>query len=127
MTSLPITSITAAICGLVLVVLTVLTGIQRTKTKTLLGDGSSEVLLKHIRAHGNFTEFVPLALILMALSEYQGAGQSLTCVIAALLLVGRALHIVAILGTVLPARIAGMLLTNASILIPAGYLASNAL
>jgi uncharacterized membrane protein YecN with MAPEG domain len=114
MTSLPITSLTAAICGLMLVVLAIMTGLQRTKTKTLLGNGTDDVLLRRIRTHGNFTETVPMALILMALAEYQGAGQTLVCIIAALLLCGRALHIVGILGTVMPARGLGMLMTLAA-------------
>jgi phosphoadenosine phosphosulfate reductase len=41
-------------------------------------------------------------------------------------LCGRALHIVGILGTVMPARGLGMLMTLAAILVPAGYLASIA-
>jgi hypothetical protein len=109
-----------------LVVLAIMTGLQRTKTKTLLGNGTDDVLLRRIRTHGNFTETVPMALILMALAEYQGAGQTLVCIIAALLLCGRALHIVGILGTVMPARGLGMLMTLAAILVPAGYLASIA-
>lgn len=127
MTSLPITSLTAAICGLALVVLAIITGMQRTKTKTLLGFGTDDVLLKRIRAHGNFSETVPIALILMALAEFQGAGQTLVCITAALLLVGRGLHILGILGTVMWARGLGMLMTLASILIPAGYLVMPAL
>lgn len=127
MTSLPISSLTAAICGLIFVVLTIMTGMQRTKTKTLLGFGTDDVLLKRIRTHGNFTETVPMALILMALAEFQGAGQTLVCIIAALLLVGRGLHIIGILGTVMWARGLGMLLTLASILVPAGYLVKAAL
>lgn len=127
MTSLPITSLTAAICGLILVVLTIMTGMQRTRTKTLLGFGTDDVLLKRIRTHGNFTETVPMALILMALAEFQGAGQTLVCVAAALLLIGRGLHILGILGTVMWARGLGMLMTLASILVPAYYLATLAL
>lgn len=123
MTSLPITSLTAAICGLALVVLSIMTGMQRTKTKTLLGYGTDDVLLKRIRTHGNFTETVPIALILMALAEFQGAGQMLVCIIAALLLIGRGLHIIGMLWTVLPARAIGMLMTMASIVVAAGYLA----
>ncbi|MFO1260118.1 MAG: MAPEG family protein [Sphingomonadaceae bacterium] len=127
MTSLPITSLTAAICGLVLVILAIITGMQRTKTKTLLGFGTDDVLLKRIRTHGNFTETVPMALILMALAEFQGAGQTLVCITAALLLVGRGLHIIGILWTAMWARGLGMLLTIASILAPAGYLATISL
>lgn len=124
MTSLPITSLTAAICGLALVVLAMITGMQRTKTKTLLGNGTDETLLRRIRAHGNFSETVPMALILMALTEFQGAGQTLTCVAAALLLGGRGLHIIGILSALLPARAIGMLMTIAATLVPAGYLVS---
>jgi uncharacterized membrane protein YecN with MAPEG domain len=68
-----------------------------------------------------------MALILMALAEFQGAGQTLVCITAALLLVGRGLHIIGILWTAMWARGLGMLLTIASILAPAGYLATISL
>lgn len=57
-----------------------------------LGDGGDKRLLRVIRGHGNFAEYVPLILLLMAMLEL---GHTSTYVLHALgiaLLVGRLLH-----------------------------------
>lgn len=57
-----------------------------------LGDGGDPGMLRLIRAHGNFAEYVPLILVLMALLEW---GRTSTYVLHALgitLVVGRLLH-----------------------------------
>lgn len=113
---LPITSLTAALAGIMLVALTVITGLRRTTTKTLLGDGTDVTLLRRIRAHGNFIEQVPMALILLGLCEMRAASPNVLWAMAGLLIVGRTLHAIGILGTVMPARGLGMLMTLASIL-----------
>ncbi len=122
MPELPVTSITAAIAAIMLVVLGVLAGMQRTRTKILLGTGDDDILLRRVRAHGNFAEYVPIALILLGLTEAMGGSDTLLWTMAVLLIGGRALHIVGILAFVLPARGIGMLMTLASILIGAGTL-----
>ncbi len=38
-----------------------------------LGDGGDAALLRRIRGHGNFSEYVPLILLMMALLEVGGA------------------------------------------------------
>lgn len=40
--------------------------------KISLGDGGNEQLTRAVRAHGNFIEIVPYALIILFLMEYQG-------------------------------------------------------
>ena len=122
MLELPVTSVTAAIAAIMLVILGMLAGMRRTHSKILLGTGDDDVLLRRVRAHGNFTEYVPTALILLALTEAMGAGTGLLWTMAGLLIFGRALHIIGVLGTVLPARAIGMLMTLASILLGAGTL-----
>lgn len=122
MPELPITSLTAAVAAIMLVILGFATGMRRTQTKILLGTGDDDILLRRVRAHGNFIEYVPIALILLALAEVAGTGDALLWTIAGLLVAGRALHIVGILGTVIPARAAGMLMTIASILLGSGIL-----
>jgi len=112
---LPITSLTAALAGVMLIVLTIITGLRRTTTKTLLGEGTDATLQRRIRAHGNFIEQVPIALILLGLCEMRAANPNVLWAMAGLLIVGRILHAVGILGTVIPARGLGMLMTLASI------------
>src|SRR5262249_13625363 len=57
-----------------------------------LGDGGSPDLTVAIRRHANFVEHVPLALLLMALLELNGAGHGLLYVLGTLLVLARLIH-----------------------------------
>ncbi len=87
----------------------------RYRTRTALGSGGDPGLERAIRAHANFAEYVPLALVLLALAELQGAATWLLHGLGAALLVGRALHGFGISRTdeVLLFRSSGMALTFA--------------
>jgi uncharacterized membrane protein YecN with MAPEG domain len=63
----------AAFLGLLAVALTVRVILCRVKTGIQAGDGSNAQLARTIRAHGNFAEQVPLALLLIVLAEMAGA------------------------------------------------------
>ena len=116
MISLPITTIVAAIAGLMLVILGLTAGLRRAKTDISLGTDGDAILLQRVRAHGNFTEYTPIALILLALVEMSGGSATQAWTIGGLLLVGRALHATGLIFSVLPGRVLGMLMTLASIL-----------
>lgn len=73
MTELPMTALFGALFALMLIPMTIAIGIRRAQVGVWLLDGGDETLLRRIRAHVNFLEYVPLALILMALSEANGA------------------------------------------------------
>ncbi len=78
-----------------------------------LGDGGNALLERRIRAHGNFAEYVPIALILIALAEAGGSWPWLIHVLGIALVTGRALHAVA-LTSLAPrsmARVGGMVAT----------------
>ncbi len=102
MPPLPITSLTAALLALGLILLTFRTVQSRAKTGASLGDGRAGIvkageehlypLLVATRSHANFCEFVPLSLILLGLVERQLAPRWLTLLLAALLIVSRVLH-----------------------------------
>lgn len=64
----------------------------RMSDNVLHGDGGDDALLKRIRSHANFSEYVPLTLILVGLLEGQGAGHGLVQGLLLALLVGRILH-----------------------------------
>lgn len=119
---LPVTSVTAAIAAVMLVALGVMTGMRRTRTNILLGTGEDEDLLRRVRAHGNFIEYTPIALIILMLAEVQGHGMALLWTMSALLIAGRALHAIGILRSMIPARATGMLMTLGSILLGAALL-----
>ena len=64
-----ITLTTAGLCGLILLVLSFRVVMVRGSAKVSLGDGGDPLLLGRIRAHANFSEYVPLILILMGVIE----------------------------------------------------------
>jgi uncharacterized membrane protein YecN with MAPEG domain len=57
-----------------------------------LGNGGNEDLERAIRAQGNFAEYVPFGLILIACLELNGAPWWLVCVPAITLIIGRVIH-----------------------------------
>ena len=66
---LKITAIYAAILTFVYVKLTLNVISLRRQNQVSLGDGGREDLQQAIRSHGNFAEYVPLGLILLACLE----------------------------------------------------------
>jgi uncharacterized protein len=64
----------------------------RKKHKVSLGHGCIDDLDRAIRTHGNFSEYVPLGLVLMGALEINGAPMLLVVVLGALLVIGRYLH-----------------------------------
>lgn len=57
-----------------------------------VGDGGHPQLARAIRVQGNFTEYVPLALIMMYLLEVQGFAHLWLHMLGCILVVGRVLH-----------------------------------
>jgi uncharacterized protein len=95
----------------------------RFQHKVSLGDGGVPVLTARIRAHANFAEYVPFALILMLFVEDSGADMFVH-VLGIMLIAGRLFHAVALTKLVkIPfSRQIGMGLTLTAILIAAIYL-----
>jgi hypothetical protein len=96
-----------------------------------LGEGqrADDRLLRAVRAHGNFVENVPLALILLALTELQVGTLASVWVAGGALVLGRLLHASALARTAGPhlARTAGMILTWTCFLILSAVLGWNLL
>jgi len=87
-----------------------------------LGDADDPVLRRRIRAHGNFGEYVPLGLILLAIAEMMGSPVLVLHGIGASLSCGRLLHAYGLSGNseASTGRGAGMTLTFAALLTGAG-------
>lgn len=64
----------------------------RRSAKVGVGDGGNQALLRAIRVHANFAEYVPFALVLMAVAESAGAWPMLIHLLGLTLLVGRMSH-----------------------------------
>ncbi|GJE54244.1 MAPEG family protein [Methylobacterium thuringiense] len=63
----------------------------RVSNDVLFG-GGGDSLQRRIRAHGNFSEFVPLALLLVAFLEAGGTKHWIVQALLVVLLIGRILH-----------------------------------
>ena len=119
MPGLPVTSVTAAIAGLMLIALSVPISLRRMKLKALAGDAGDEGLRRLIRAQGNFIEYAPMGLILLALVEVGVTSATMLWTIGILLIAGRGLHALGMIRGSLAVKAIGMLGTFASLLISA--------
>jgi uncharacterized membrane protein YecN with MAPEG domain len=88
----PITAIYAALCGILMIALAVRVSRLRRRYRIGVGSAGQEALERAIRAHANFAEYVPLALILMLLAELGGVTGWLMHVFGITLVVSRLLH-----------------------------------
>lgn len=91
-----ITLIYGGLLGLLFLLLSFWVVKRRAQFKVMIGEGEAPEMLSAIRAHGNFAEYVPLTLLLMALCELAGVGALWLNLGGALLLVGRILHAIGI-------------------------------
>lgn len=57
-----------------------------------LGDGGDPIMLRRIRAHGNFAEYVPLILLMMGFLEFGRTSIYVLHAMGVALLVSRILH-----------------------------------
>jgi len=87
-----VTSIIAAVLTLLFIKLSFdVIGLRR-KNKVGLGSGGHEELERAIRAHGNFAEYVPFGIILMACLELNGAPWLFVAITGLTLIMGRVIH-----------------------------------
>jgi uncharacterized membrane protein YecN with MAPEG domain len=81
----------AAILGLLAALLTVRVILGRVRTRVQTGDGGDAALGQAIRAHANFCEQAPLALLLIALAEVLGTPVAWVHALGVTLVLGRLL------------------------------------
>jgi uncharacterized protein len=124
---MPITSTYAAILSLLYVFLSVRVVGLRRATGVGLTDGGNKLLLRRIRVHANFAEYVPLAVILMILAESLRGPAMVLHLVGIMLTAGRIVHAYGLSQEpeILYCRTVGMALTFSSIV--AGSIANLAL
>ncbi len=129
MNQVPITSIYAALLGLIFVAITLRIALTRNARKLSLGDGGDREFNKLIRGQANFTESTPIALILILLLELQGTSAITLHTLGIALLAGRLSHYLQLTGSIEPLifRSAGMILTLGTIMIAASRLLTGGL
>lgn len=112
-----VTSFYAALLALLFMTLSVRTLRLRRSLRIAIGDAGNQEMLRAIRVHANFAEYIPLGLILLYLLEAQSAPVWLAHGIGLCLLCGRISHAY---GVSQPKedfkfRVAGMALTFAAL------------
>ena len=92
----------ATIFGVLHVVFTLRVGGYRIRSGISLGDGGDNELRNRIRAHGNFIENVPIALLLLLLNDLIGTSETTLTILGSTLLVSRIVHYVMIVSRRFP-------------------------
>lgn len=121
-----VTPLYAGLLALWFVVLSLRVVARRRGQSINLGDGGDAEMLRRIRAHGNFAEFVPLALLLILILEVASTlPQWALHALGLMLLIGRLLHGYAFSFTphFMLGRVLGTLLTLATLVIAGGLCA----
>jgi uncharacterized membrane protein YecN with MAPEG domain len=88
---LPVTALYAGLLGLYFVWLATRVIKMRRIYRVALGTGH-RLVERAVRAHGNFAEYVPFALLMLALCELNGLPDWALHVLGTVLLAGRVLH-----------------------------------
>jgi uncharacterized membrane protein YecN with MAPEG domain len=91
-----ITSVIAAALTIIFVKLSFAVIGLRRKNKVGLGSGGHDDLERAIRAQGNFAEYVPFGIILIACLELNGAPWWLVAILGIALIIGRLIHAIGI-------------------------------
>jgi uncharacterized membrane protein YecN with MAPEG domain len=87
-----ITALYAGLLGLVSLGVSFPAGSLRGKLGVSIGDGGNKDLLLAMRRHANFVEYVPLALILIAVLELNGVAARALHILGAVLVIARVAH-----------------------------------
>ena len=93
--------------------------VHRWRSRVPLGQDSNALLLRIVRMHGNAAEYIPVALLLMAVYELDGGPRALLNATGVALVAGRLLHawgLARSAGPSLP-RACGQVLTWLAILV----------
>lgn len=94
-----VTLLVAGLHGLLLLALLWPIVALRRGRKIGLGHGGDPLLQRRIRVHANFVEYVPFALLLLALVELAGADRTVVGALGGTLLVARVLHAIGLSGS----------------------------
>lgn len=89
---LPVTGLYAAILGFAFIWLATRAIKARRTYRVAIGTGQHRMVERAVRAHGNFAEYVPFALLILALCELNRAPDWGLHALGVALLAGRALH-----------------------------------
>ncbi|WP_309622659.1 MAPEG family protein [Novosphingobium sp.] len=101
---LPVTSLVAAGCATLLLILAIDTIRHRLRAKVAFGDGGDARLTSASRAHGNLAEHAPIVLIMLGLLEYNQADHAMLLLIGKVFLLGRISHAIGLYAPSAPGK-----------------------
>jgi uncharacterized membrane protein YecN with MAPEG domain len=125
---LPITGVFAAVIGILLLVLSAVVVKYRIKYGKDIGTTEDLDFKAAVRAHGNLMEYAPLTLLMLGIAELNGVSSGFIYWVGMAFVLGRILHAWGMFqgqGGPHKARMVGILLTWATILITAVLLLHN--
>ncbi len=89
---MPITALYASLLTPLFLLLAIRVIRARRGASVAVGDGGNALLMRRMRVHANFAEYVPIALVLMALAESLGTSAWLLHGLGIALLASRLTH-----------------------------------
>jgi uncharacterized protein len=118
------TALYAAGLGFLFTLLSLRTLRLRRKLRIRLGDAGHPEMLRAMRVHANFAEYVPLCLGLMCLAEVQAAPAWLLHAMGIALVLARLIHALGVsqVHEVTRFRVIGVALTLSTLLVASSYL-----
>ncbi|HKZ97257.1 MAG TPA: MAPEG family protein [Hyphomicrobiaceae bacterium] len=110
---MPVTALYAALLAALFLLLSSRVIAQRREARVEIGHGESPQLLRRMRVHANFAEYVPFALLLIALAESLKAPHAFLHLLGLVLLAARLIHAYGLSQTphILRLRMLGVTLT----------------
>lgn len=117
----------AALLALLFFYLSIRTIGLRRRLKIGIGASDSHEMLRGMRVHSNFAEYVPLTLLLIYLVEVQGAASWFVHALGLCLLLGRAVHAYGLsqVKEKFVYRVSGMAMTFTTLLLCSAFLVYN--
>ena len=111
----------AAVLVLIFVLLSVRVIQMRASAKIGIGTGNDPAMERRIRVHGNFSEYVPVALLLLTFMEMLHLSRYLIHVLCIVLIVARIVHAIGVtpVNENFPMRVGSVLATFAVLVIAA--------
>lgn len=118
-----------ALLSLLFVALSIRTLRLRRRLQLVIGDGGNPLMLRAMRTHANFAEYVPLGLLLIVACEGLAAPPVLVHGLGVMLLAGRLVHAYGLSKEteVFAFRVTGMALTFSCYLVASGFILLRAL
>ena len=123
MTSLQAAGLWIGLNAIFLAYISVRVGGARIRTKTNLGDGGNDEMVKAIRTQGNYIEYAPAALLGLWAMASLGVGAMFIHLFGAVFLFARISHLLGLgMGVWPKGRLVGTLLTMLTLLTTGGML-----